>query len=94
MKDAWGNDLESASDDFKVDIAVSSPPPSGQTFEPAPASPPAVVPMPVDSGFSGGTPVTSGFVAEGAVTLEDGRIMLAGRQGNIADGSSQGVLKR
>jgi len=48
----------------------------------------------IDGEFSGGAPVSSGFVAEAAVTLEDGRIVIAGRQGNLADGSSRGVLKR
>ncbi|HEX8913853.1 MAG TPA: hypothetical protein VF796_16005, partial [Humisphaera sp.] len=48
----------------------------------------------VDTGFSGGTAVGSGFVAEAAVTLDDGRIVLAGRRGNLAAGTSQGVLKR
>lgn len=51
-------------------------------------------PPAVDEGFSGGAPVSSGFVAEAVVTLDDGRVLLAGRQGNLDDGSSRGVLRR
>ena len=48
----------------------------------------------IDPAFSGGQSVSSGFVAEAAVALEDGKLILAGRQGNLAAGSSQAVVKR
>ncbi|HEX8913088.1 MAG TPA: hypothetical protein VF796_12060, partial [Humisphaera sp.] len=47
----------------------------------------------VDPTFGGGQTVSGGFVAEAGATLEDGRLLLAGRQGNVAASTSQGVLK-
>ncbi|MDB5295899.1 MAG: enzyme repeat protein, partial [Phycisphaerales bacterium] len=48
----------------------------------------------VDPAFSGGAAVSSGFVAEAAVALDDGKLVLAGRQGSLAAGTSRAVLKR
>jgi uncharacterized delta-60 repeat protein len=55
-------------------------------------------PDPVDPGF-GSSPGTGGsvstsFVAEAVVSQPDGKILVAGRQGNLAGGASQAVLQR
>lgn len=97
VTDGWGNGVGGESDGFKIEIAAPAPtvpPPPPPPVDTAPVVPPAVPAAPIDDGFSGGTPVTSEFVAESAVTLDDGKIVLAGRQGSLADGTSQGVLKR
>lgn len=51
-------------------------------------------PGPSDPGFAGGNTVTAKFVAEAITTQPDGKIIVAGRQGRQADGSSQAVLQR
>jgi uncharacterized delta-60 repeat protein len=51
-------------------------------------------PAPIDPGFGGGAPVNTPFVAEAVATQPDGRIVVAGRQGNPRDGSAQAVLQR
>ncbi len=48
---------------------------------------------PLDTSFGGGT-VTSGFVAEAAATQPDGRVLVAGRQGDLSAGTSEAVLQR
>ncbi len=50
-------------------------------------------PPPVDTGFSGGV-VSSGFVAESAVAGANNQIVLVGRTGDLATGTSQGVVER
>ena len=55
------------------------------------------IPMPppaVDTGFAGGGTVNSGFVSESAAVQPDGKIVLAGRIGDIAAGTSQAVVER
>jgi uncharacterized delta-60 repeat protein len=53
------------------------------------------VPVPVvDSGFSGGAPVNTGFVAEASAALAGNKLLVVGRQGDPAAGTSQYVLKR
>ncbi|HEX8915203.1 MAG TPA: hypothetical protein VF796_22820, partial [Humisphaera sp.] len=44
--------------------------------------------------FNGGEPVSTGFVAEATATDALGRILVAGRQGDRAAGTSQAVLQR
>lgn len=48
----------------------------------------------VDPGFGGGGAVSTGFVAEAAVGQPDGKLVIAGRQGDLAAGTSQLVLQR
>lgn len=42
----------------------------------------------------GGGAVTTAFVAEAVVTQDDGKIVVAGRQGDLAAGTSQAVIQR
>lgn len=51
-------------------------------------------PAPVDPGFGGGSAVSTGFVAEAVLAQPDGKIVVAGRQGDLAAGGSQAVLQR
>ena len=48
----------------------------------------------VDPGFGGGGAVSTGFVAEAAAGQPDGKLVIAGRQGDLAAGTSQLVLQR
>jgi uncharacterized delta-60 repeat protein len=53
------------------------------------------VPAPVvDTQFSGGSPVNTGFVAEATAATADGKLLVIGRQGDLVAGSSQYVIKR
>ena len=47
-----------------------------------------------DPEFNGGSPISSGFVAEAMTTDALGRVLVAGRQGDRAAGTSQSVLQR
>ena len=49
--------------------------------------------QPLDPSFNGGQ-VESGFVAESTVTQPDGKIVVAGRMGDLSAGTSRSVLKR
>ena len=51
-------------------------------------------PEPVDPGFGGGSTVSTGIVAEAVVAQDDGKILVAGRTGDLAAGRSQAVLQR
>ncbi len=51
-------------------------------------------PPPVDAGFGGGGGVKTPFVAEAVVTQPDGKVLVAGRQGDPTSGKAQGVLER
>ena len=50
-------------------------------------------PPTLDTGFSDGA-VSSGFVAESAGVQSDGKIVIAGRTGDLSAGTSQGVIER
>ena len=45
-------------------------------------------------GGAGGGGQPTPFIAEAVVAQPDGKILVAGRQGNLADGTSQGVIQR
>jgi uncharacterized delta-60 repeat protein len=62
---------------------------SSQFIVNIPTPPPAV-----DTGFDGGGNVNSGFVSESAAVQPDGKIVLVGRIGDIAAGTSQAVVER
>lgn len=47
-----------------------------------------------DGSFNGGSPISSGFVAEAMTTDLLGRVLVAGRQGDRLAGTSQSVLQR
>lgn len=47
----------------------------------------------IDDGFGGGV-VSNDFIAESSTTQADGKILVVGRRGSLADGTSQYVIKR
>jgi len=54
---------------------------------------PATIGGPNDQTFNNGNPVTTSFIAEAIVTASDGSIIAVGRQGDLAAGTSQGVIE-
>jgi uncharacterized delta-60 repeat protein len=63
---------------------------AGDSFEVSIPSTTAVT----DPTFNGGVPVSTGFVAEAVAADAQGRVLVAGRQGDRAAGNSQSVLQR
>jgi uncharacterized delta-60 repeat protein len=73
-----------------TDTSGNSAPPVSVSFDVKIAPPPPAV----DTSFSGGMPVTSGFVVEAAVAEPDGKIVVAGRDTDPVSGSSHAVHER
>ncbi len=48
----------------------------------------------IDSGFGSGVAITAPFVAEAVAAQADGKLLVAGHQGDPAAGQSQGVVER
>lgn len=72
------------------DTSNNATPLAGATFE---VNIPSTTPV-ADPSFNGGNPISTGFVAEAMTSDALGRIIVAGRQGDRAAGTSQHVLQR